>query len=598
LFNEGETMPAPAHRGSPLASATVGALAIAALAALVACGPKEYPRPAPSYDDASGGTGGGGSRQDSAPSPSVDAPAAPQDGVPVVSTADGGAPDKTVDAAPRTPDGPAPCDPACSATEVCKDGQCTSVCHDGEALCKNGCSDLMTDPLNCGHCEKPCAAGQFCSSGQCVMACAMDEARCGASCVKLLTNPRHCGMCPTSCSGAEGCVQGACTCVAPNQVCDGACISLNNNRDHCGSCNNKCNGDFVCNGKTCGCPGGRKECPNKARTCVTNLDDCCPGNQSWCGASGCVDTANDRNHCGGCNAAACKGVEVCSGGKCGCPDSQPRACGGGVCVLAGQCCPNEMTCPGTPARCVPKGGCCTGDHLCPDKPDLCVASVAECCQGQKDCGGGHCVANDACCPPQVGCPGVTPTKCIDPAHPEQCCDPGSQDFCAATKKCIPKGSCCDAGACPLAGQVCSGGGSPACTCPDKTKECAAAKKCISTAPGSCCADADCGPGATCGDGNKCVCGMNQHMCPDGSCHECCGDMDCKDPAKPTCGPDKTCVAPVCTIMCAMGNRCVAEKGDCCPGPNSTPCGSPVQCCRGLEICQPDGQCRVLGVDPP
>jgi hypothetical protein len=256
-----------------------------------------------------------------------------------------------------------------------------------------------------------------------------------------------------------------------------------------------------------------------------------------------------------------------------------------------------MTCPGTPARCVPKGGCCTGDHLCPDKPDVCVASVADCCQGQKDCGGGHCVANDACCPPQVACAGVNPTRCIDPAHPEQCCDAATQDFCAATKKCIPKGSCCDAAACPLAGQVCSGGGSPACTCPDKTKECAAAKKCISTAPGSCCADADCGTGATCGDGNKCVCGANQHMCADGSCHECCGNADCTDAAKPTCGPDKTCVAPACTIMCKMGNRCVNQKQDCCPIPTSTPCGDTmIECCVGLEVClQQTGHCALPGM---
>ena len=52
--------------------------------------------------------------------------------------------------------------PGCGMGEVCVNGQCVSPCLPGQTNCPSGCSDLPTDPANCGMCGKACPAGQFC----------------------------------------------------------------------------------------------------------------------------------------------------------------------------------------------------------------------------------------------------------------------------------------------------------------------------------------------------------------------------------------------------------------------------------------------------
>ena len=185
------------------------------------------------------------------------------DGIQESATQDGGGGDAVAEAGE---DAPITCAPACPADQIClANGQCETVCGQGQTKCGATCTDLAIDSKNCGTCGAACPSNQFCSQGKCVMACGQGETKCGQSCVNLSNNYQNCGACGLSCTNLEACVMQFCKCVAPNASCNGACISLNNNHDNCGACNNRCGGDFVCNGNSCGCPGGRQSCPNKTQ---------------------------------------------------------------------------------------------------------------------------------------------------------------------------------------------------------------------------------------------------------------------------------------------------------------------------------------------
>ncbi|HLY61892.1 MAG TPA: IPT/TIG domain-containing protein [Terriglobia bacterium] len=48
----------------------------------------------------------------------------------------------------------------------------------GLTICPSGCSNLMTDPSNCGQCGRGCAAGQACMNGQCANTPCSSDANC------------------------------------------------------------------------------------------------------------------------------------------------------------------------------------------------------------------------------------------------------------------------------------------------------------------------------------------------------------------------------------------------------------------------------------
>jgi hypothetical protein len=384
------------------------------------------------------------------------------------------------------------CDPICDATEVCTNGQCTSICMPGETKCAAVCADLQTDGSNCGACGKACPAGQFCSAGKCAVACKDGETRCGTSCVTLNTNYNNCGACGKTCSGAEACVNQVCTCSQPNRVCGGTCTVVRNNPRNCGTCGNVCQGQFVCNGTTCGCPGGRIVCPNMANRCVANLNECCPSGNIWCGGNGgrCVAPANDRNNCGACGTV-CGGQLVCNGGKCGCPAGQ-KSCGGTVCV-----------------------------------------PMADCCAGQKKCGDGRCIATAACCE-TCG----TGSACTNGTCVGTCVDA----TCGTCKKCNPEKTACvtnEGGACgsPQNG-TCTGT-----TCGCKATEEICGGKCITKceAPavcnaGSCKVPNLCEGKPACGDCKECVpatgmCANKAGMCGPGNLGTCTEGV-CVPPVSP------------------------------------------------------------------
>jgi hypothetical protein len=147
-------------------------------------------------------------------------------------------------------------------------------CPEGQILCNNlTCSDLMSDPFNCGECNNSCSAG---------LNCVPD-------------------------GGPDG--GAACGCTLAGQILfDGACLDLSLDPENCGAIGNACRLDQACLDGGCGClipsalsaflDGGSNECPTD-------------------GGTACTDLLNDPQNCGGCGlicAASC-GLGSCDGGS-------------------------------------------------------------------------------------------------------------------------------------------------------------------------------------------------------------------------------------------------------------------------------------------
>lgn len=89
----------------------------------------------------------------------------------------------------------------------------SQTCH--LSTCGSLCTDLETDPDNCGTCGSACGSDQTCAAGTCsgVMpgsACNAPEVTCGDVCVDLMTSPGNCGACGSACHAFGECDSGAC----------------------------------------------------------------------------------------------------------------------------------------------------------------------------------------------------------------------------------------------------------------------------------------------------------------------------------------------------------------------------------------------------
>jgi hypothetical protein len=146
-------------------------------------------------------------------------------------------------------------------------------CPAGQVLCTNlSCSDLRTDPFNCGTCWHACGAGLSCD--------------------------------PDAGVGADGGIVGACVCPIEGQtLVDGRCLALSIDPDNCGAVDHACRLDQACVDGGCGClipsylDGGSSECDTDAGPV-------------------CADLLSDPENCGGCGricAADCQ-LGVCDGG--------------------------------------------------------------------------------------------------------------------------------------------------------------------------------------------------------------------------------------------------------------------------------------------
>jgi hypothetical protein len=102
------------------------------------------------------------------------------------------------------------------------DISCTSITATKPNCCDSTCTDLETDPLNCGECGDTCDGG---SSSAC----------CEGDCTDLTDDASHCGGCGITCNGGETCCNGYCVNV----------LSLFEPliEDNCGTCGSSCDFD-------------------------------------------------------------------------------------------------------------------------------------------------------------------------------------------------------------------------------------------------------------------------------------------------------------------------------------------------------------------
>jgi hypothetical protein len=187
-------------------------------------------------------------------------------------------------------------DADCASGTVCVDGTCASpstTCASGQTECGGACTDLASDPDNCGACGTACPAGASCGSGACATTTIVDGG----------------GACSTDsdCAPGSECVSGEC--VPPVVVADACapatCASLGLT---CGSTSDGCGGTLDCG--TCAGDAGvdaTSDAASDATTCAAGETDC----------SGiCSDLTSDSANCGACGAV-CPAGATCSEGACG-----------------------------------------------------------------------------------------------------------------------------------------------------------------------------------------------------------------------------------------------------------------------------------------
>lgn len=127
---------------------------------------------------------------------------------------------------------------AAAAGDFCPAGSAAPDC------CAAGCTDTRTDAANCGACGAACPADQVCFGSACGVACPADPNGvcrpgaatpdwCATGCTNVGTDPVNCGRCGTVCPADLVCFAGRCLAPCPTdpsgvcregQVCrDGLC---------------------------------------------------------------------------------------------------------------------------------------------------------------------------------------------------------------------------------------------------------------------------------------------------------------------------------------------------------------------------------------
>jgi hypothetical protein len=82
------------------------------------------------------------------------------------------------------------------------------ICTRGTICCSGACTDINTDPGNCGGCGRTCRGGR-CLNGGCV--CSQPTPNnCKGTCTSLLDDPSNCGQCDHLCPPGNFCSNGQC----------------------------------------------------------------------------------------------------------------------------------------------------------------------------------------------------------------------------------------------------------------------------------------------------------------------------------------------------------------------------------------------------
>jgi hypothetical protein len=275
-------------------------------------------------------------------------------------------------------EGAAP-DLGCTGLEQCSGGFCT--CDGALLYCGSLCTDLNSDPANCGECGNACQAGFACTAGAC--SCDAPSTVCDGTCTDLDTDAANCGACGNACPDTLSCVEGLCACAPGQLACGERCVSADVDPNNCGGCGIVCGPTQNCTDGVCACPAGFGACGGECRNLATDPDNCgrcgnacavgaacdagscaCPGRQTDCDGT-CTDTRIDEQNCGRCGST-CSGRETCTGGACSCPATA---------TLCGADCTDTLTdannCGGCGIVCAAGTGCEAGVCGCPCGGDTC-----------------------------------------------------------------------------------------------------------------------------------------------------------------------------------------------------------------------------------
>jgi hypothetical protein len=390
------------------------------------------------------------------------------------------------------------CGSACTTGEKCAlvgcvlDAPCKAnddACVlDGGAFgtcCAGQCSDLDSDPSNCGSCDLSCPIGALCPLRyNCVdgsgtpTGCSTDaDCPSGDRCTEN-------GFCvPATCDGGRSVCFLLPDSGAPwGDCCDGVCTNTLVDSKNCSFCGAECPDGLACVNGGCAAPDGgyvwdcSSPCPSQSY-CYRGSGECssaaCAGRQAdgtacfygakpfdpisggegYCCGDTCIDPFSDPINCGGCGIACPSGQ--CWYGNCYVPPGQncTMSCGSGT-ICAGIECVDSM-CPSSyyGAYCLAEDGavgtCCSPGcaHLDRD-PQNCGACGIACPPGMT-CQSGLCGGLAACGPGVAGsfcnldaglsylcCPGQ---GCIDTA--------GDTSNCGACAAACATGQTCVAGTC-------------------------------------------------------------------------------------------------------------------------------------------------------
>ena len=300
------------------------------------------------------------------------------------------------------------------------------------------------------------------------------------------------------------------------KLCGSTCIDTALDRENCGGCGITCPSSEVCSVGAC------------ALTCG--------GGTTFCGTS-CKETSTDATNCGACGHVCSAGL-VCNGGTCqvSCPDNRVDCSGSCIDPLT-----NRTHCGATT-------GCGTGDA---------GGAAGVTCNSGNVCGNGKCLVS---CPgTQVDCDGI----CVDPQS--------SPTHCGATAGCGSADAGGAAGTACTAGNVC-GNGTCQVSCPGTQINCGGVCVDPQTSLNHCGATGACGNGGgtvgvACSPGNVCGNGTCQVSCPGTQIN--CGGV-CIDPqtSRGNCGATGACGSGGGSAgsLCSSGNVCAS--GSCqvsCPG---------------------------------
>jgi hypothetical protein len=126
---------------------------------------------------------------------------------------------------------------------ICQNGQCTDVPKPNGTACPddgNPCREDLCQNGACVHPNKPdgtgCGPGKVCQVGAC--RCAPGSDTCGKICTELQSDPSNCGSCGRVCGSGRDC-------------CRGECAKLSSDVENCGRCGKRCRRGQRCRGGRC-----------------------------------------------------------------------------------------------------------------------------------------------------------------------------------------------------------------------------------------------------------------------------------------------------------------------------------------------------------